>query len=137
MAYFREGPTGRRRAHSTMDSGRVEGRRPRTATVHHAPSTSVAGPACKISVGTGVRAPQERLVRQRWTPSYVPHCTRKGEQVKMAEGTVRAKVAHHGDRLGTLVFLDERDGFARSERITCCPGCGRQLDLLTVLRRSD
>lgn len=49
---------------------------------------------------------------------------------------VRAGVLRGGERLGTLVFFDERCGADYAERITRCSGCGRRLDLLAVLQQS-
>ena len=49
---------------------------------------------------------------------------------------VRAGVLRGGERLGTLVFFDEKSGATHAERITCCSGCGRRLDLIAVLQQS-
>ncbi len=49
---------------------------------------------------------------------------------------VRAGVLRGGERLGTLVFFDEENVGTYGQRRTCCPGCGRRLDLIAMLRQS-
>ena len=51
---------------------------------------------------------------------------------------VLAEVLRGGERLGTLIyFFDEEDGVAYDERTTRCPGCGRRLDVIAILRQSS